>query len=66
MIRIRRCQNYGVCQNCGRQQDEAHAIWEIRTSLTGQGQNTLMLCGACATSLQGAIAAVVPQGSEGN
>ena len=61
MIKIQKCKRHGICNDCGKQQSDDTLIWEIRTSITGQGWNTLMLCRDCMLSLHTAMAITVNQ-----
>lgn len=56
MVKIQKCKRHGVCNDCGRRQDENINIWEIKASTTGQGWTTLMFCKECLASLNTAIA----------
>lgn len=50
MVKIQRCKRHGVCNCCGRKQEDAE-IWEIRASVTGQGWTTVMFCWKCLLNL---------------
>ncbi|NBJ99224.1 hypothetical protein D5282_18425 [bacterium 1xD8-48] len=59
MVKIQKCRRHGVCNDCGRQQDENVNIWEVKASSIGQGWTTLMFCRDCLAALNAAIAITV-------
>ncbi len=56
MVKIQKCKKFGVCNDCG----VIHSD-EIKTSITGHGWNTMMLCRDCMLSLHTAMAIAVTQ-----
>lgn len=61
MVKIQKCKRHGICNDCGKKQDDEDDIFEIKVSLTGQGWNTIMLCRACMMSLHTTMAIAATQ-----
>lgn len=61
MVKIRRVQRYGMCNDCGKPMDTDVPVWEIKVSNTGRGWTTIMLCKECMLSLHTAMAVAATQ-----
>lgn len=55
MLKIQKCKRHGVCNSCAKQLSEGTEVWEIKTSVTGQGWTTIMLCQDCLLLLNASL-----------